>query len=170
MKLEKKNLNLKGPTERGSNRNNHPVRTGIDIDFSNRRVKCDEILLNFRLRHSFFCLSFAEPGSAPRNIQVRLLSSSTMVIQWEEPETPNGQVIVSARQTSTTSTRPAKRSTVRRPVLRSSMCDVLETTKSANRSPQIVQTFKSAKKKIPLPANSHFDKSSFILYYLIFLY
>lgn len=42
---------------------------------------------------SFF--SFLEPGSAPRNIQVRLLSSSTMVIQWEEPETPNGQVIVS---------------------------------------------------------------------------
>lgn len=37
----------------------------------------------------------SEPGSAPRNIQVRLLSSSTMVIQWEEPETPNGQVIVS---------------------------------------------------------------------------
>ncbi|VVC24817.1 Hypothetical protein CINCED_3A017850 [Cinara cedri] len=35
----------------------------------------------------------SEPGSAPRNIQVRLLSSSTMVIQWEEPETPNGQVI-----------------------------------------------------------------------------
>ncbi|XP_050443629.1 tyrosine-protein phosphatase Lar isoform X3 [Adelges cooleyi] len=35
----------------------------------------------------------AKPGSAPRNIQMRLLSSSTMVIQWEEPETPNGQVI-----------------------------------------------------------------------------
>uniref|UniRef100_A0A1B6E7X3 protein-tyrosine-phosphatase n=1 Tax=Clastoptera arizonana TaxID=38151 RepID=A0A1B6E7X3_9HEMI len=33
-----------------------------------------------------------EPGSAPRNVQVRPLSSSTMVIQWEEPETPNGQV------------------------------------------------------------------------------
>ncbi|XP_050531444.1 tyrosine-protein phosphatase Lar isoform X2 [Daktulosphaira vitifoliae] len=34
-----------------------------------------------------------EPGSAPRNIQVRMLSSSTMVVQWEEPETPNGQVV-----------------------------------------------------------------------------
>ncbi|XP_063235458.1 tyrosine-protein phosphatase Lar isoform X2 [Bacillus rossius redtenbacheri] len=33
-----------------------------------------------------------EPGTAPRNVQVRPLSSSTMVIQWEEPETPNGQV------------------------------------------------------------------------------
>ncbi|XP_034939072.1 tyrosine-protein phosphatase Lar isoform X2 [Chelonus insularis] len=32
------------------------------------------------------------PGSAPRNVQIRPLSSSTMVIQWEEPETPNGQV------------------------------------------------------------------------------
>ncbi|XP_076263869.1 tyrosine-protein phosphatase Lar isoform X2 [Rhynchophorus ferrugineus] len=33
-----------------------------------------------------------EPGTAPRNVQTRPLSSSTMVIQWEEPETPNGQV------------------------------------------------------------------------------
>ncbi|XP_053606759.1 tyrosine-protein phosphatase Lar isoform X4 [Plodia interpunctella] len=33
-----------------------------------------------------------KPGSAPRNVQVRPLSSSTMVIQWDEPETPNGQV------------------------------------------------------------------------------
>ncbi|KAG8039215.1 hypothetical protein G9C98_003522, partial [Cotesia typhae] len=32
------------------------------------------------------------PGSAPRKVQVRPLSSSTMVIQWDEPETPNGQV------------------------------------------------------------------------------
>ncbi|XP_011315054.1 tyrosine-protein phosphatase Lar isoform X2 [Fopius arisanus] len=32
------------------------------------------------------------PGSAPRKLQVRPLSSSTMIIQWEEPETPNGQV------------------------------------------------------------------------------
>lgn len=38
----------------------------------------------------------AEPGSAPKNVQVRPLSSTTMVIQWEEPDTPNGQVIVSA--------------------------------------------------------------------------
>lgn len=37
----------------------------------------------------------SEPGSAPRNVQVRPLSSSTMVIQWDEPETPNGQVTVS---------------------------------------------------------------------------
>ncbi|XP_024084878.1 tyrosine-protein phosphatase Lar isoform X3 [Cimex lectularius] len=35
----------------------------------------------------------AKPGTAPRNVQVRPLSSSTMVIQWDEPETPNGQVI-----------------------------------------------------------------------------
>lgn len=35
-----------------------------------------------------------EPGSAPRKVQVRPLSSSTMVIQWDEPETPNGQVTV----------------------------------------------------------------------------
>nr|XP_022917798.1 tyrosine-protein phosphatase Lar isoform X3 [Onthophagus taurus] len=34
----------------------------------------------------------ATPGTAPRNVQVRPLSSSTMVIQWDEPETPNGQV------------------------------------------------------------------------------
>ncbi|XP_046401143.1 tyrosine-protein phosphatase Lar isoform X4 [Ischnura elegans] len=34
----------------------------------------------------------AKPGTAPRNVQVRPLSSSTMVIQWDEPEMPNGQV------------------------------------------------------------------------------
>lgn len=33
--------------------------------------------------------------SAPKNVQVRPLSSSTMVITWEPPETPNGQVTVS---------------------------------------------------------------------------
>lgn len=32
--------------------------------------------------------------SAPRNIQVRPLSSSTMVVTWEPPETPNGQITV----------------------------------------------------------------------------
>jgi len=37
----------------------------------------------------------AEMESAPRNVQVRTLSSSTMVITWEPPETPNGQVTVS---------------------------------------------------------------------------
>ena len=36
-----------------------------------------------------------EPGTAPKNVQVRPLSSTTMLIQWEEPDTPNGQVIVS---------------------------------------------------------------------------
>ncbi|XP_076757587.1 tyrosine-protein phosphatase Lar isoform X4 [Xylocopa sonorina] len=34
----------------------------------------------------------AKPGTAPRAVQARPLSSSTMVIQWDEPETPNGQV------------------------------------------------------------------------------
>ena len=46
-------------------------------------------------------LSFrvSEPGSAPRNVQVRPLSSSTMVIQWDEPEAQNGQVTVSSQST-----------------------------------------------------------------------
>lgn len=38
---------------------------------------------------------FAAMESAPRNIQVRPLSSSTMVVTWEPPETPNGQITVS---------------------------------------------------------------------------
>ncbi|XP_032454535.1 tyrosine-protein phosphatase Lar isoform X4 [Nasonia vitripennis] len=33
-----------------------------------------------------------KPGSAPRRVQVRPLSSTTALIQWDEPETPNGQV------------------------------------------------------------------------------
>ena len=40
-------------------------------------------------RLNFFLLG---PGSAPRNVQVRPLSSSTMVIQWDEPEEQNGVV------------------------------------------------------------------------------
>jgi len=40
-------------------------------------------------------LPIAEPGSSPRNVQVRPLSSSTMVIQWDEPSAQNGQVTVS---------------------------------------------------------------------------
>ncbi|XP_076649088.1 tyrosine-protein phosphatase Lar isoform X4 [Halictus rubicundus] len=32
------------------------------------------------------------PGTAPRKVQIRPLSSTTMLIQWDEPETPNGQV------------------------------------------------------------------------------
>ncbi|CRK99959.1 CLUMA_CG013255, isoform B [Clunio marinus] len=33
-----------------------------------------------------------EMESAPRNIEVRPLSSSTMVVTWQPPETPNGQI------------------------------------------------------------------------------
>ncbi|XP_066595289.1 tyrosine-protein phosphatase Lar isoform X3 [Prorops nasuta] len=39
-----------------------------------------------------FTTGETKPGSAPRKVQVRPLSSSTMVIQWEEPEAPNGLV------------------------------------------------------------------------------
>ncbi|XP_053961046.1 tyrosine-protein phosphatase Lar isoform X1 [Anastrepha ludens] len=39
-----------------------------------------------------FTFGGAKMESAPRNVQVRPLSSSTMVITWEPPETPNGQV------------------------------------------------------------------------------
>ncbi|XP_054741677.1 tyrosine-protein phosphatase Lar isoform X1 [Anastrepha obliqua] len=41
---------------------------------------------------SDFTFGGAKMESAPRNVQVRPLSSSTMVITWEPPETPNGQV------------------------------------------------------------------------------
>lgn len=54
------------------------------------RVFCLVFLIT--LKTQFF---FLEPGTAPRKVQVRPLSSSTMVIQWDEPETPNGQVTVS---------------------------------------------------------------------------
>ncbi|XP_076353516.1 tyrosine-protein phosphatase Lar-like isoform X3 [Tachypleus tridentatus] len=33
-----------------------------------------------------------KPGSAPRNVTARPLSSSTIVIQWDPPKKPNGQV------------------------------------------------------------------------------
>ncbi|XP_017858851.1 PREDICTED: tyrosine-protein phosphatase Lar isoform X5 [Drosophila arizonae] len=41
---------------------------------------------------SDFSFGGTKMESAPRNVQVRPLSSSTMVITWEPPETPNGQV------------------------------------------------------------------------------
>ena len=41
-----------------------------------------------------YLLLLTEPGSAPRNVQVRPLSSSTMVIQWDEPNAQNGLVTV----------------------------------------------------------------------------
>ncbi|XP_065160082.1 tyrosine-protein phosphatase Lar isoform X3 [Atheta coriaria] len=39
-----------------------------------------------------FLFGGAKPGTAPKNVQPKPLSSSTMVVQWDEPETPNGQV------------------------------------------------------------------------------
>ncbi|XP_051859128.1 tyrosine-protein phosphatase Lar isoform X1 [Drosophila sulfurigaster albostrigata] len=39
-----------------------------------------------------FSIGGTKMESAPRNVQVRPLSSSTMIITWEPPETPNGQV------------------------------------------------------------------------------
>lgn len=32
------------------------------------------------------------PASAPRNVQARMLSSTTMIVQWEEPVEPNGLI------------------------------------------------------------------------------
>ncbi|XP_004632825.1 receptor-type tyrosine-protein phosphatase S isoform X6 [Octodon degus] len=32
------------------------------------------------------------PASAPRNVQARMLSASTMIVQWEEPVEPNGLI------------------------------------------------------------------------------
>lgn len=32
------------------------------------------------------------PSSAPLHVQARMLSSSTMLVQWEPPEEPNGQI------------------------------------------------------------------------------
>ncbi|XP_041430147.1 protein tyrosine phosphatase receptor type D S homeolog isoform X38 [Xenopus laevis] len=32
------------------------------------------------------------PSSPPRNVQARMLSSTTILVQWEEPEEPNGQI------------------------------------------------------------------------------
>ncbi|XP_030630523.1 receptor-type tyrosine-protein phosphatase S [Chanos chanos] len=32
------------------------------------------------------------PGSPPRNIQARIISQNTMMVRWEEPEEPNGEI------------------------------------------------------------------------------
>jgi len=37
------------------------------------------------------------PGSAPHNVRARPVSSSTVVVQWEEPKLPNGVIRVRAQ-------------------------------------------------------------------------
>lgn len=32
------------------------------------------------------------PASPPRNVHARIISSNTMMVRWEEPEEPNGQI------------------------------------------------------------------------------
>lgn len=32
------------------------------------------------------------PASPPRNVQARIISSNAVMVRWEEPEEPNGQV------------------------------------------------------------------------------
>ena len=32
------------------------------------------------------------PGTAPENVRARPVSSSTTVVQWDEPSVPNGQI------------------------------------------------------------------------------
>ena len=34
------------------------------------------------------------PASPPRNVQARIISKNTVMVRWEEPEEPNGQVSV----------------------------------------------------------------------------
>lgn len=41
-------------------------------------------------------LTLAAPGSAPLNLRARPASSSTVVVQWDEPAFPNG--IIKVRQ------------------------------------------------------------------------
>lgn len=65
----------------------------IDVDgrwSMAQRYNC--FLFPFRFS---FASQFIEMESAPRNVQVRPLSATMMMITWEPPETPNGQVTVS---------------------------------------------------------------------------
>lgn len=62
--------------------------------YKNNRLMWVEKVTKCRITDLQLFIFSVEPGSAPRNVQVRPLSSSTMVIQWDEPETPNGQVTV----------------------------------------------------------------------------
>ena len=39
--------------------------------------------------------TLAAPGTPPRNVRARPVSSSTIVVQWDEPKTPNGVIRVS---------------------------------------------------------------------------
>lgn len=36
----------------------------------------------------------AEPGSAPRNVRAKALSSTSLSVEWDAPLSPNGQIVV----------------------------------------------------------------------------
>ncbi|KAF4529945.1 hypothetical protein B566_EDAN018067, partial [Ephemera danica] len=75
----------------------HEVMLGADLNVTCVAVGSPMPLVKWRLTAGPELtpedqIPIGQPGTAPRNVQVRPLSSSTMVIQWDEPETPNGQV------------------------------------------------------------------------------
>ncbi|RWS18298.1 tyrosine-protein phosphatase Lar-like protein, partial [Leptotrombidium deliense] len=49
-------------------------------------------LVTFIILLSLNSISCEESKTSPRNVQARPLSSSTIVIQWDPPEEPNGEV------------------------------------------------------------------------------
>ena len=38
----------------------------------------------------------AEPGSAPRNVRTKALSSTSLSVEWDAPLAPNGQIVVNS--------------------------------------------------------------------------
>ena len=76
------------------------LQAGLGLeDFYPRTSHTWEPLTNYVINSKFklvlyFFQLFLEPGSAPRNVRVRPLSSTTMVIQWDEPSAENGLVTV----------------------------------------------------------------------------
>lgn len=40
----------------------------------------------------------AKPGSPPQKVQARALSRSSILVRWESPKKPNGQITVEIRR------------------------------------------------------------------------
>lgn len=54
--------------------------------------RCELSLVN-HVSHELVFYTVA-PGSPPRNVRARPISTQTVVIEWEEPEKPNGFIQV----------------------------------------------------------------------------
>ena len=56
----------------------------------------DYLFLTFLLMFSSYYFLLTAPGSPPEKVLARAASATTVIVQWDEPEIPNGIIQVSS--------------------------------------------------------------------------